>query len=508
MISLLNKKLDIFISYARADAADFVSELAMGLEVGGFQPLVDLASISAAEDWKQRIGVLIKQCDTVIAVITPRAVESEIFRWEIEEAARQSKKIVPVEWLATPIAAIPQHLARLNIIFFSTNRSFARGLKTLTEALESDLEWVREHTRLAERAFEWSDQFNRDDNALLVGKQVDEGEAWLARRPANAPAPTPLHLEFISASRRVATERDSAERKRLAEIERMQIARAEALKNLSRRTIQGLIALSGLALVTGAIAYFAYLQKQHIEQAELRLRAGMVLKIADTDHVVYATDKWYRVATDYKLAIGIMSGPLGQPIRQVGTGFLMRGRLLNRDWGDELVFLTAGHVLWGSQPDITQFSATFPALNDLRSLKFSSLAFHSGRGPSGVDVAVLRLSDRPPKGAIPIEVVSTALKGSLNGVAVLHWTQAQGFALGFGHGIAAPKEAAIVRPGQYYYTHVTGIGASGAPVFDADTGDLVCLNQDAVPTGPRPWSSCQSIATIVEAIASNMPAKQ
>src|SRR5262245_14357118 len=146
-VSLQSKKIHVFISYARADASRFVSELATCLEIGGFQPLVDQQSISPAEDWKQRIGVLIQQCDSLIAVITPSAVKSEIFNWEVEEAIRLSKRIVPVEWLPTPIADVPRQLNRLNFVFFSADRSFAQGLKMLAEALESDLEWVREHTR-------------------------------------------------------------------------------------------------------------------------------------------------------------------------------------------------------------------------------------------------------------------------------------------------------------------------------------------------------------------------
>jgi TIR domain len=110
-------KLEVFISYARADASAFVDDLAAGLEVADIQPLVDLQSISAAQEWKPRISALIQQSDTVIFVITPASVKSEICRWEIQEAIARSKRLVPVQWLETNIADIPPELAKLNLIF-------------------------------------------------------------------------------------------------------------------------------------------------------------------------------------------------------------------------------------------------------------------------------------------------------------------------------------------------------------------------------------------------------
>jgi hypothetical protein len=107
---------------------------------------------------------------------------------------------------------------------------------------------------------------------------------------------------------------------------------------------------------------------------------------------------------------------------------------------------------------------------------------------------------------VPIEEAPVApVKEVLDGVAVLHWTWKDGFTLGFGHGIAPPKSAKQ-QAGLYYYTHVTGAGASGAPVFDADTGNLVCLHQ--MGNIKDRWASCTSLAKIVEAISAQEGAKR
>jgi hypothetical protein len=49
-------------------------------------------------------------------------------------------------------AETPHGLKRLNYIFFSEGNSFARSLGELAKALRIDLDWIREHTRLAELA--------------------------------------------------------------------------------------------------------------------------------------------------------------------------------------------------------------------------------------------------------------------------------------------------------------------------------------------------------------------
>jgi hypothetical protein len=177
--------------------------------------------------------------------------------------------------------------------------------------------------------------------------------------------------------------------------------------------------------------------------------------------------------------------------------------------------VTAAHVFTSGQrstpasADVSKLSALFPALDDQSDVKLGELAFVSKE----LDVAVVRLLGSPPKGAVPIDQIGSP-RNKLEGVAVLHWTALDGFAIGFGHGISPPQGdqssvrrentdtqvTAALEPGQLYYTHVTGRGASGAPVFDANTGDLVCLHQAGMPTDRRPWAYCRSITALVDAI--------
>jgi TIR domain len=89
------KGLKVFVSYSRADLG-FADELYSGLEVMGFQPSLDRHAIAEGEDWKARLGALIAEAETIVFVISPDSSKWSICAWEVDEAARLSKRIIPV----------------------------------------------------------------------------------------------------------------------------------------------------------------------------------------------------------------------------------------------------------------------------------------------------------------------------------------------------------------------------------------------------------------------------
>ena len=152
--------------------------------------------------------------------------------WEIAETDRLSKRLLPV--LIKPLGAtpVPERFQELNYIFFYPEpkvpgSGFGKGLTALVQALNTDLEWVREHTRLGQRAAEWQ-AGGQSENRLLSGDDIAAARAWLARRPPKAPEPTELHREFIRASEDAQLKRESAERQRLEEMAAAQAAREKA----------------------------------------------------------------------------------------------------------------------------------------------------------------------------------------------------------------------------------------------------------------------------------------
>jgi hypothetical protein len=235
-------ELKVFVSYAREDLA-FADQLVDGLTAAGFKPLIDRHRMMGGEDFKSRLGALILECDTVAFVVTPDSIDPKSFcAWEIEETDRQSKRLIPV--LCRPLgdAVVPPRLKALDYIFFYAEphvpgSGFGNGLVRLTNALKADLGWLREHTALGERAARWELR-KRDTDSLLRGTLLADAEKLMADRPINAPEFTSLQREYLESSRiaedavtRAERERAEAEKKRIAEMQVAQEARAKALSD-------------------------------------------------------------------------------------------------------------------------------------------------------------------------------------------------------------------------------------------------------------------------------------
>ena len=138
------------LAYARADAEAFASELADGLEAANFDVLLDLHDIEAAIDWQARLREMIRSVDTLVVVITPGWIQSDLCNWELEEALRQNKRIIPLIHIEPTDAPPPAELSKLNYIFFDARQSFGAALKQLAPALRVNLAWIRNHTHYSD----------------------------------------------------------------------------------------------------------------------------------------------------------------------------------------------------------------------------------------------------------------------------------------------------------------------------------------------------------------------
>jgi TIR domain len=271
-------KLRVFISYSRDDLK-FADQLDAALDACGFECLIDRHDISGGEDWKRRLGNLISDADTVVVVLSPSSARSEICAWEVEEAARLNKRILPV--ICRPLEGVspPPRLRDLNYIFFyaepkASDSGFGTGLASLVVSLNTDFDWLREHTHYLQRAIEW-DAGGRPANRLLSGNDIAEAKAWAARQPKGAPEPTALQLDFIRASEEEADAQLSAQRKQLEVMAAAQAARetalheaeealkqaADAQRKRARSKNIALVAVSILAVVAGSLYWRAEQQR-------------------------------------------------------------------------------------------------------------------------------------------------------------------------------------------------------------------------------------------------------
>jgi TIR domain len=234
------QRTKVFISYSRKDLP-FAERLVGALNGRGFEAYLDKKDIAPGEPWQDRLAQLIRSADTVVFVITPDSVASPVCAWEVDEAERLGKRVVPVVWRTADHAKVPGRLSRLNYIFFNIGvvrkrRWFEIALVQLVAALETDIGWVREHTRYGELARAW-EQSGRAAHDILRGNTLAAAEEWLRLRPRTAPEPTELQSAFIARSREV--------------VDQEEVAQAEQVLRLRRATGAGFVAPARQALNAG-----------------------------------------------------------------------------------------------------------------------------------------------------------------------------------------------------------------------------------------------------------------
>ena len=196
---------DVFISYSRKDQ-DFVRRLHEALAGQGRDTWVDWEGIPPTAEWMKEIHAAIEAADTFVFVISPDSAASEVCKLEVEHAAEQHKRLVPVVYRDVPANDVPEALAKRNWIFFREQDEFNQSFQTLLKALDTDLDWVHDHTRLLVRAAEW-DQEKHDSSYTLRGRDLKEAEEWLSASPDKEPTPTGRQTHYIFASRKAATNR-------------------------------------------------------------------------------------------------------------------------------------------------------------------------------------------------------------------------------------------------------------------------------------------------------------
>jgi hypothetical protein len=273
-----SERAKVFVSYSRSDL-EFADQLVAGLNLCGFAPTIDRQGIDGGEAWQAKLSALIGDSDTVVFVLSPTSAQSQVCLWEVEEAARLGKRLIPVLALALGEVQPPPRLRELNYIFFykepkAPGAGFATGLAKLVAALNTDLGWMREHTRLLRRASEW-DAAGKVDNRLLTGTDIAAAKSWLAHRPAAAPEATDTQRDFIAASEAGEDARLSGERKRLADMAMAQAERETAIKATETALSAGArvrriftASMVGAVVVLAGVAAYAFQQKLTAEASQ------------------------------------------------------------------------------------------------------------------------------------------------------------------------------------------------------------------------------------------------
>ena len=188
-----------FISYAREDKA-FVLRLERALDAAGSKAWVDWQDIPPSAKWMDEIRRAIVAADAFVFVISPASAASRSCGWEISIAAENNKRIIPLLLVPDESMKLPPAIGDINWIFATTDDEFKAAVTQLTTAIGVDLEWVRWHSRLLNRAHEWQSA-NAEESLLLRGWDLEDAERRFEKVGDRKPALTELQHQYVACGR-------------------------------------------------------------------------------------------------------------------------------------------------------------------------------------------------------------------------------------------------------------------------------------------------------------------
>ena len=197
----------LFVSYSRRDsvAARKLIEAFRSIEQDVW---VDWESIPPAVDWLEQIFRGIEEADAFLFLISPDSIASEVCKVEINKAAENNKRIIPIVLRDVPPKDAPENIRKLNWTFMRETDNFDEGLAKVKTAIELDLDWLEEHRRLQVRALEWHRK--KEPSLLLRGRDLRNARHMVETATAKDPSSTDLQKTYIQYSLRSERNRTAA----------------------------------------------------------------------------------------------------------------------------------------------------------------------------------------------------------------------------------------------------------------------------------------------------------
>jgi WD40 repeat protein len=133
--SMGSQQINVFISYARRDAADLAMRLRTDLAGYGLDVWLDTGRIDGGTTWTVEIEHAIDGSEVVLALLTPASYVSDICRAEQLRSLRRRKKVIPV--LALAGADVPLHLETKHYRDFTKPAAYRAQMRLLLEDIRS-----------------------------------------------------------------------------------------------------------------------------------------------------------------------------------------------------------------------------------------------------------------------------------------------------------------------------------------------------------------------------------
>jgi len=247
----------LFFSYSRKDI-DFARKLTEAFMGQDLDFWIDWESIPPTVEWWEEIKKGIEEADVFLFLLSPDSAKSRVCKQEIDHAAKNGKRLIPIVVRDITASEAPTELQPLNWIFLRENDNFGDAFSKLMTAIKTDYEWVQAHRQLQVKALEW-ERSGHENSFLLRGKELQDAELQFAMNSSKEPHPTNLQHNYVLKSRQ-ATDKQ-------------------------RRVITS-IAIAGV-IALAALAAFGFIQAGFAREAQTTAEANLVVAQTAQENAIY-----------------------------------------------------------------------------------------------------------------------------------------------------------------------------------------------------------------------------
>ena len=146
---------ELFISYGREEGVrEFAKKLKSDLEENGVSVWLDVDDIPTGSDFHVEIGVALKSCRALVAILTRKYVHSRYCKGELYVANSQEKVLLPVIYedgwnVGEEGAGVNYIVAAYNWAFFRPNRDdYQESLEKLVHGIKLKLRGSKEQPKV------------------------------------------------------------------------------------------------------------------------------------------------------------------------------------------------------------------------------------------------------------------------------------------------------------------------------------------------------------------------
>jgi len=186
---------DAFISYSRKDKG-FVDELVTFLVEKKCTCWLDKKDLPPAELWRDELKNAIVDSDNMIFIVSSSSIDSKHCNMELEYAAENNKRIIPVLFEdAENIGQIPEILSLRQWLEIDSS-NIQKGGSSILKTINNEYKWRKQGTDYLRRAQNWE----AGEGGLLPRVELEGARAWIESGAKIDPGPLELQIKYIHES--------------------------------------------------------------------------------------------------------------------------------------------------------------------------------------------------------------------------------------------------------------------------------------------------------------------